>query len=379
MPKTKTNSLFTVVLEDSEAVPREVWLKERKKAICGSDYPAIVGLSGFKTPVDIFEDKIDPNKISETVTLETKFRFDIGHALEPVILETIARAIGATPIRDKRMVESSVYPYMRVDIDGLFQMKEDCVVCGTKLKKGEIVLFEGKTTSYSKYMEYREAADAAHIAQSKFGMLVRDLKHCIIGYSCGGNNLSSDLTYHICELTEEDKETIPVVVRNFWEEHVLKKVPPTEVLGPYASEHKKALLRYNWKDGQKSGAVLQFPLYVADLIRQSLQVRDELSELNALVKTKEAERDSIELPLVGLLGDQYQSGVLESIYASYTAKINTTERKTLNAENMTRLKEEHPEIYQTLIDEGYITTSVSRSLSVRSKAKKAKAKRKRGA
>ena len=116
MPKTKTNSLFTVVLEDSEAVPREVWLKERKKAICGSDYPAIVGLSGFKTPVDIFEDKIDPNKISETVTLETKFRFDIGHALEPVILETIARAIGATPIRDKRMVESSVYPYMRVDV-----------------------------------------------------------------------------------------------------------------------------------------------------------------------------------------------------------------------------------------------------------------------
>ena len=138
-------------------------------------------------------------------------------------------------------------------------------------------------------------------------------------------------------------------------------------------------MRYNWKDGQKSGAVLQFPLYVADLIRQSLQVRDELSQLNALVKSKEAERDSIELPLVGLLGDQYQSGVLESIYASYTAKINTTERKTLNAENMTRLKEEHPEIYQTLIDEGYITTSVSRSLSVRSKAKKAKTKRKRGA
>lgn len=95
-------------------------LAERaEKAVCASDYPAIVGLSSFKTPVDIFEDKIDPDAISEEVTLGTKFRYDIGHALEPVILETIALEIGAIPVRDKRMVESTRYPYMRADIDGL--------------------------------------------------------------------------------------------------------------------------------------------------------------------------------------------------------------------------------------------------------------------
>ena len=62
---------FKVILQDTEAVSREIWLKERKKAVCASDYPAIVGLSSFKTPVDIFEDKIAPNAISEEVTLGT--------------------------------------------------------------------------------------------------------------------------------------------------------------------------------------------------------------------------------------------------------------------------------------------------------------------
>ena len=84
MAKKKTTYPFTVILEDTEKIPRGVWLKERKLAVCASDYPAIVGLSGFKTPVDIYEDKVDSEKVSEEVSLETKYRFDIGHALEPV-------------------------------------------------------------------------------------------------------------------------------------------------------------------------------------------------------------------------------------------------------------------------------------------------------
>ncbi len=379
MAKKKTTYPFTVILEDTEKIPRRVWLKERKLAVCASDYPAIVGLSGFKTPVDIYEDKVDSEKVSEEVSLETKYRFDIGHALEPVMLETIGREIGAVPIRDKRMVESTLYPYMRADIDGLFLMKQDRVICGTELQKNEMVLFEAKTTSFSKYMEYREQPDPAHVAQSKFGMLVRGLKHCIIGYSCGGNNLSTDLTYHLCELTEEDEETIPLVVKDFWEEHVLKQIPPSQALGPHASEFKKALIRHYGKTARNDGNVLKFPVHMAEILRQSIAVRQEISELNAIIKSKEAQRDSIELPLVNMLGDQYQSGELNSIYLSYKAGFSSTERKTLSAENMERLQKEHPEVYQMLIDEAYITTSVSRTFNVRSKAKKAKTRRKRGA
>ena len=126
--------------------------------------------------------------------------------------------------------------------------------------------------------------------------------------------------------------------------------------------------------------MLQLPVHTAAIFQQALALRAEISQLNAEVKSKEAERDRVELPLVNMLGDQYQSGVLESIYLSYKASFSCTERKTLSADNMERLKEEKPDVYQMLVDEGYITTSLSRTFSVRSKEKKSKTKRtKRGA
>ena len=34
--------VFRTILEDTENVSREVWLRERKKAICGSDFPVLL-------------------------------------------------------------------------------------------------------------------------------------------------------------------------------------------------------------------------------------------------------------------------------------------------------------------------------------------------
>jgi len=367
---------FVVVMADTEAVPREEWLLERKPAICGSDYPALVGLDGFKTAIDIYEDKTSL-KIESEITLATKYRFDIGHALEGIMLETIAANIGAKAYRDKRMVESTLYPYMRVDIDGLFYIEEDCIVCGYHFKKGEWVLFEGKTCAYSKFLDYREAPAPSHVAQSKFGMLVRGLTHCIIGYSCGGNNLSRDLAYHVVELTKEDTETIPVVVKEFMEECVQKNVPPTEALGPYASDFKKALIRHYGKTAKNDGEIYRFPVHTQEIFKQSLAIRDRLSQMNKEVKLTEAERDSIEAPLIAMLGDKYQTGVLESIYLTYKAGFSVSEREVISAENMERLREEMPDVYKQLLKAGIIASSISRSFSVRSKQKRAKTQKRR--
>lgn len=297
---------YRVILEDTQAMPREVWLKHRKPAVCASDYPAIVGLCAFRTAVDIYEDKIDPENVQTEITLADKYRFDIGHALESVMHEAIAAEIGAVPVRDKRMTESTLYPYMRVDIDGLFLLQEDCVVCGHPLKKGEVVLYEGKTTGYSKFLEYRETPSPAHVAQCKFGMLVRGLSHCILGIGCGGNQLHNDLVYHVCTLTEEDRETIPLVVRTFWEENVLRRTPPTEALGFYASNFKKALIAYYGKTAAEDGKTLCLPTHTAEILKRTLVVREELSRLMAEQRAKERERDAIEAPLIVLCAVERQ-------------------------------------------------------------------------
>ena len=45
MAKKKTTYPFTVILEDTEKIPRGVWLKERKLAVCASDYLSLIHIS----------------------------------------------------------------------------------------------------------------------------------------------------------------------------------------------------------------------------------------------------------------------------------------------------------------------------------------------
>ena len=127
------------------------------------------------------------------------------------------------------------------------------------------------------------------------------------------------------------------------------------------------------------GLQVQFPAHAAEVFRQSLSIREEISQMNAELKRKEAERDNVELPLIAMLGNQYQSGVLESVYRSYNAGFSKTERRTITSDNMERLQKEQPEMYNQLVEGGFITTSISNTFTVRSKQKKSRTqKQKRG-
>ena len=104
--------------------------------------------------------------------------------------------------------------------------------------------------------------------------------------------------------------------------------------------------------------------------QKSLEIRQEISKLNELLKAKEQERDLNELPLVEFLGNKSNAGVLESALTVYRAGYTVTNRRSVNADGLDRLKEEHPEVFDLLSKEGYIQSSSSRSLYVKSKEKK---------
>jgi predicted phage-related endonuclease len=368
---------YRVILADSEAVPREEWLRARKPAICSSDYPQIVGLSSFGTAIDIFEDKIEPEQVSGAISLEQKFRFDIGHALEPVILTTIAANIHARPIRDKRLVESTLYPYMRNDVDGLFEMLEDRVIQGVPFSKGDVIMFEGKTTNYISFMEWRESPSPAHVAQSKHGMLVRGLRWAIIGY-WKGNNLQTDLVYHLVPLTEVDIATIPLVCREFFEHSVNPKIPPNAALGPYAAEFKKALLRHYSGVGPRKNAELKLPYHTQPLFEQALSIRAKHSALNEQMKELEIERDKIDAQFISMLGAGYKTGVLDSIYRTFTASISSSTSPVVSSENLERLRQEDPKVYDDLVKQGFITQRKRESFTVRCIQKSATTTKTRG-
>lgn len=72
---------------------REGWLAERTKTVGASDSPALIGQGdgegGYGSPVSVYRSKTEPDQISESCE-----RFDIAHAMEPVVCNLYARKFG---------------------------------------------------------------------------------------------------------------------------------------------------------------------------------------------------------------------------------------------------------------------------------------------
>ena len=73
----------------NESSERIEWLRERQKGVGGSDVAAILGLSHYKTPLDVFNDKIN-----EPVDHPTSDAAHFGTILEEVIAKEFSERTG---------------------------------------------------------------------------------------------------------------------------------------------------------------------------------------------------------------------------------------------------------------------------------------------
>jgi putative phage-type endonuclease len=73
----------TVVMHRRPTTPqlRAWWLAQRRRGLTASEIPAILGLSEWSTPLDVWLKKVRPEQDLEVQA----YRFDRGHALEPVL------------------------------------------------------------------------------------------------------------------------------------------------------------------------------------------------------------------------------------------------------------------------------------------------------
>src|SRR5699024_12872370 len=76
--ETATTHIYTLSLHDALPIslnmPKETWLKLRKKGIGGSDASSILNLNPYKSSVNVYMEKIDR---SEEHTSELQSRFDL--------------------------------------------------------------------------------------------------------------------------------------------------------------------------------------------------------------------------------------------------------------------------------------------------------------
>ena len=124
-----------LVLVDTASLTREEWLEWRRKGIGGSDAAAVLGISPFRTAVDLYYDKLGlPLEDGE----DNWVAKEAGVLLEDLVARIFARKTGLKIYQRKCMFQHPEHPWMLADLDYLVELPD-----------GGTAILECKTTNYN--------------------------------------------------------------------------------------------------------------------------------------------------------------------------------------------------------------------------------------
>lgn len=151
---------------------RDEWRVWRNKGIGGSDAPIILGLSPYKTRLELYEEKI----LSEPPPEQTNFVAERGNRFEPRIRSLVELVTGEE--FSVALLESEAFPFIRVSLDGINLNKDIILEIKTVGKDNhnkipdhyyaqvqhELFVSQAKKCIYASY--YDENWDEQNITQS---------------------------------------------------------------------------------------------------------------------------------------------------------------------------------------------------------------------
>lgn len=185
---------------------------DRQTFIGGSDAPAILGVSPWATPFDVYEWKTAIlDGAPRPPRAKSKQVLDRGKRLEPVVLQMLSDEKGLTIQHRNRRYTHPDFPFLSAEIDG-------------ETSEGDLV--EVKTVSAFKVRDWGEGGTddlpIHYIAQVQHQMFVTGRSSVLVAVLFGGDDFE---TYRV----PRDDELIEVIQEkeiDFWQNHVLPRVPP---------------------------------------------------------------------------------------------------------------------------------------------------------
>ena len=181
---------------------------DRAKYLGGSDVAGILGISPWRTPLEVYLDKVQP-RIKPVDPSKQKV-FTRGQRMEPYVIDLLSEETGLEIIhRGNRYIHRD-YGFIAAEIDA-------------EAATGENI--EIKTVSPFKAREWGEVQTDAipvhYTAQAMHGLMVTGKQVCVFGVLIGGDDFR---IYRV----ERDEETIQAILEKevaFWD-RVINLNPP---------------------------------------------------------------------------------------------------------------------------------------------------------
>lgn len=297
---------------------RQEWLWNRKRGIGGSDASAILGFNPWKSAFELYIDKT-----SDEVHEINNDAIYWGTILESIVADEFTRQTGKKVRRRNQMFRHPKHEFMIADID------RDVV--------GEKALLECKTTNAFNADAWEgEQIPPAYICQLQHYMAVLGYAKAYIAVLIGGQKF-------VWKEVKRDDEFIELMIeqeKDFWENHVLKGIPP-EIDG--TSSATELLSKMYPKD---NGEIIMLESDKAEMLI------DAIESIKSEIKEKQALQKEYENKLKLMIGEA-QKGVTPR----FEVNLKTYERNTIDTK---KLRSDLPDIA-----EKYFKTTTYRKLDIK--------------
>lgn len=285
------------------------WHTLREKRIGGSDIGAIIGVNPYKSIVDVYVDKTEGSNFKGNELTHW------GHMLEGTILKEFSNKHKELIVYE--VPYSVVNDFLIANLDGALKDKET----------GDYGVLEIKTTSLWNKKDWEDnVIPQYYYAQVQHYLMLTGYKFAYIAVLIGGQQYKE---FKI-ERNEEDIELIRNKATEFYQENLLKKIPPMpDGSDAYMNYLKQKALEI------ENNEVIEF----ADLEEKAVKIKELSKEINSLKKEQDLLKEEIMLELIN-------NGTQKGVAGKF--KFNIQTRKTPDFEAMAKENLELMEQYKEL-------------------------------
>ena len=274
------------------------FLATRRQGIGGSDIAAILGLSQFKTALDVYLSKTTEQPEQQGEHLYW------GHALENPIIDRFVQDTGALVIRQPEMRRHPDYKWAIANADAL--------------------IVDNKTASAYKTQDWGSDGDNVpieYIAQVQWYMEIFNVDCAHIAVLIGGR----DYRQYTIERDRELAADLLARGKEFWGNHVLKNIPPQ---AQNAADVQKLFPQDDGDNQQADTETLIAYNTLRSLKEQEKALKEQINQHEELLKIK-----------IGQHATMQHNG--EKLFSWKTQSSNRFDSKAFQAA--------HPDLYQQFI------------------------------
>ena len=285
------------------------WHELRAKRIGGSDIGAIIGVNPYKSIVDVYVDKTQGSNFKGNELTHW------GHMLEGTILKEFSSKHKELIVYE--VPYSVVNDFLIANLDGALKDKET----------GDYGVLEIKTTSLWNKKDWEDdVIPQYYYAQVQHYLMLTGYKFAYIAVLIGGQQYKE---FKI-ERSEEDINLIRNKATEFYQENLLKKIPPMpDGSDAYMNYLKKKALDIENDEVKELPEFEEIAIRIKELARQKKLIEDE----DKLLKEK-------------ILHKMIEEKTLKAVAGKH--KFNINERKTPDIEKMAKENFEVMEKYNEL-------------------------------